>query len=159
MRARIVTLLTVTALGGLLTACGGGGKITIGDAADGPPPTVAPDAGGGGGGGGGGETTGTIPDFGSVDDECLQASTAFAAMTAGLTGQDLPPEAQEQIEAARDSLPDDIRDDYDVFVEAFRKLETDGLIAAGEALASEEIQTAGDNISKYIDEVCGTGGG
>lgn len=155
MRVRIVTLLTLTALAGLLSACGGGGSITIGDAADGPPPTVAD----GSAGGGSGEPSDTMPDITDIADECLQASTAFAAMTAGLTGQDLPPESQAQIEAARDSLPDDIRDDYDVFVEAFEKLETEGLAAAGEALASQDIQTAGDNISKYIDEVCNTGGG
>lgn len=150
MRARAVALLTLTALSGLLAACGGGGSITIGDAADGPPPTAAD------GSTGSGKPSNTIPDIG---DECLQASTAFAAMTAGMTGQDLPPEAEAQIEAARDSLPDDIRDDYDVFIDAFRTIESEGLVAAGEKLASKDVQTAGENISKYIDEVCNTGGG
>lgn len=163
MRSRIVVVLTVAALSGTVAACGGGGSISIGGPADGPAPTAAPDAGGssesgeaGGGGTGGddGVFPGSVP---GMSDDCLTASTAFASLTAGLTGQQLPPDAAAQIEAARERLPDDIRDDYDVFRELFELVQSEGLFAAGEQLNSEEVGEAGKRISEYLDEVCDGG--
>ncbi|MFN8050436.1 MAG: hypothetical protein U0Q22_03280 [Acidimicrobiales bacterium] len=167
MRTRLAPLAAIAALV-LVPACGSsGGKITLGKAVDRTETTTGTVPGSGDSGSG--STDSTIPDFGTIPDlgtipgggsanECIEAGTAFSAMTAGIAGQEITPEQQQEIEAARDNLPADIRDDYDTFSEAFAKLKDEGIIAAGEALSTPEVQQAQQHISDYIEKVCSTGG-
>lgn len=95
---------------------------------------------------------GDLPGLTDLPEDCT-AALAFGYVAAA-AATDLTPEQQEQIEAARDSLPEDIRDDYDVLASAFEKLGDQDIIGFTEAIGSPEVATAQQNITAYIEEAC-----
>jgi hypothetical protein len=111
-----------------------------------------------------------LADLAGVDEACLGGLYLAAGMF-GFTDEASAKEAQEYFEEARDDLPDEIRDDFDVVADAMRtygevlaehdydfaKLMADAdAQAALEDLESPEYTEATDNLDAWFSENCDT---
>jgi hypothetical protein len=158
-RMRALGLAAVIAL----TACSGGGSSS------GTPDTTGPS-----------DTVDTVPGIISGDD-CVQSASAFGAVAsmAGMSVTDPSnfdlDEFERLIEEARRAVSPEIRDEFDVFSEAYLELGrlvdeiggTEGLIdpaneakveRVGELFSDAEIQAAGESLARYFQNACTIGG-
>lgn len=162
MRSRLASLTTAATLCVALTACGGaGGKITLSDAA---PASTAPAADTA-------ETTvpspddttsetaGTVP--GAVPGApldlaaCTELAGVLSSMAMAATGSPVPDEMTSQIEEVRAGLPDDVRADLDVVIDAYAKLgESTDFMDAAESINTAEFQAASERLGVYFEQSC-----
>lgn len=173
------TRRTATAVASLLLAttlplygCGsGGGEIT----AKGEPVTVdggGSESGGTGGGssgsggiedGGSSEPLPTLPDMSDIPgatSDCIAVGLAYAATAAGAIGMTSEvDDLNRQLEDMKGEIPEELLDDLQVIEDAFAVIESDGFIAAGQAMNTPEFEQAQANIETYLNENCGGVGG
>ena len=169
MRTRLGSLLIVATLTATLTACGGGGgKITIGKAGDAPATTTGTVDDGSTDDtttddGSTDDTTGmTIPDMGTLPTgsefgDCVELTSALAALASAMSGATIPPETQQQIDDVKSSLPDDVEKDFNTLVEGYKKFGEGDIIEAGRVMSTPEFQAASDRMTAYIEKACAAG--
>ena len=95
------------------------------------------------------ETPGVEEAFVSaVPDECEFLFDLSTAIAMAATGQ----VDAEQFSA--DEAPEEVRDDVETLVEAFDRYDPSDPIGSGQALASEDVRQASDNISSFVEQNC-----
>ncbi|HQF94269.1 MAG TPA: hypothetical protein PLS46_08925 [Microthrixaceae bacterium] len=170
MRARHLAPLLIAVLA--LSACGGGGgKITIGEAASGAPATTA----------GNDDSAATIDEAtddaltddaltddtmaddttpaessdGGVEpnmDKCIEVSEAFSSI-AGSASDMTPEGAQAALDKMKEVLPSDLRDDIQTMVDVYASSPSD----IGEAVSSQDFIDANNAVTDYLAQICGAG--
>lgn len=177
MRARLVNVAVLIALGMAATACGGGD----GEQADTPAAASAPSSGGQSSETASGETdSGDEPaatplpgDMVTGMSDACEAGYNFFVVTAGVLSGQTTQEVQSFFPAFVESVPDDLRDAAQVFGEAYVAMavalgDYDGDVAAAaadpevlallEAIDSEEVTAAGDDLLAYFEAECAWAG-
>ena len=103
-----------------------------------------------------------IPDLGDLGGEefgaCIELTSALSAMAGAMSGMEIPPEAQQQIDDVKANLPDDVEKDFEIIVDGYKKFGEGDIAAASEAMSSPEFTKASDNMTKYIEEACSGNG-
>jgi hypothetical protein len=104
-----------------------------------------------------------------VDGACLGAAYLYAGAAAAMTDEASAEEAKQYFESAKDSLPDDIKDDFEVVAAGMERyfdvIGEDGFDVtkamtdpeaqkALEDLNSPEFTEASDNVTAWFDENC-----
>lgn len=165
MRARHLAPLLIAVIA--LSACGGGGgKITIGEAASGAPATTAGDD----------DSAATIDEAtddaltddtmaddttpaessdGGVEpnmDKCIEVSEAFSSI-AGSASDMTPDGAQAALDKMKEVLPSDLRDDIQTMVDVYASNPSD----IGEAVSSQDFIDANNAVTDYLAQICGAG--
>ena len=115
----------------------------------------------------------TIPAIAGVSAECMAIANAFAGAATAMSGQGDVAQAEASLAALEGIVPDELKDDARLFAEAYNavivalvandndyaQLMADPeAMAALQALDDEDVQSASDNISAYLDGACSTGG-
>lgn len=115
----------------------------------------------------------TIPAVAGVSAECMAIANAFAGAATAMSGQGDIAQAEASLGALEEIVPDELKDDARLFAEAYnavivalvandndytQMMADPEAMAALEALDSEDVQSASDNINAYLDGACSTGG-
>ena len=143
-------LALVFALGLLGAACGGSddsSSTTAGDTGNGPPDTAELDE--------------AIKELEENLDylpenlaDCAEISTRWASLNLDTLGGGSSESIEEDSDALKALLPDDLHDDVDVISANMAKVADEGIVAAADDLDSEESSAANDAISDYLAETC-----
>jgi hypothetical protein len=168
-RTSALAMAAVLGLG--LVACGG--DDSGGDASSDTEATTTTEATGS-------DTDTTDLDLGDFSGECADFAQSFAGAAAavgsaftGAPGDDLSSVA-EYFDAVADKVPEEIRDDFQVFADAYgefaqaladadidlsdpSKADPEAMAqlqALGEAFSAPEVQQASENIQAYVDSNC-----
>lgn len=91
--------------------------------------------------------------------DCLEVSLTYASIylsALGLASDADRQELQDQVDQIKGQVPEDIQDDMQTIADGIAN--ADGLVEVGEFFDSEEYQQADENITRYLEETCPTGG-
>ena len=86
--------------------------------------------------------------------DCAEISTRWASLNLDTLGGGTPESIEEDSDALKALLPDDLHDDVDVIADNMAKIADEGIAAAADDLDSEESSAANDAISDYLEETC-----
>jgi hypothetical protein len=104
-----------------------------------------------------------------LDEACLGAAYLYAGAAAAMTDEASAEEAKQYFESAKDSLPDEIRDDFEVVAAGMEKyfdligdegfditkaMTDPDVQKALEDLDSPEFTEASDNVTAWLDDNC-----
>lgn len=146
-----------------LVACSSDNKSSI------PIPTTAPASGDTSGGAVTIPSGATLPNVPGVSKECMEFANAMSAAAIAFSGQGDTAQAKAALQALQNAVPDDLKDDAATFANAYstfldimakyngdyQKAMTDPQAAAAlQALDSDAVKQAADNITNYVDSVC-----
>lgn len=83
-----------------------------------------------------------------VPDECEFLFDLSAAIGLAATGQ------VDAAQFSADEAPSEVRDDVETLIDAFNQYDPTDPIGSGQALASEDVQQASENISNFVEQNC-----
>ncbi len=86
--------------------------------------------------------------------DCAEISTRWAALNLETLGGGTAENIQEDSDALKSLLPDDLADDVDVIADNMQKVADKGIVAAADDLDSDESVAANEAISEYLAETC-----
>jgi hypothetical protein len=153
---RLFGVLAVLAL--FFTGCSSDDSESGDSSSDSSAQSDSQESGGSGSDSGSGDTSSTIdPDdldageeaFDSaVPEECQFLFDLSASIGLAATGQ------VDSDRFSADEAPAEVRDDVETLIDAFSQFDPSDPIGSGQALASEDIQQASDNIASFVEENC-----
>jgi len=111
------------------------------------------------GGSSSGGDTDLIPGEGRFED-CMEVGLTYAGIYLSALGaaSDADREAiQRSLDEVKGKVPQDIQDDLQVVADGIAQ--ADGFAEIGEFFESEEYKQADENITRYLEETCGTTSG
>ena len=102
---------------------------------------------------------------------CMAVINAMSAAAAAVSGQGDATEFQAMIEGLQAAMPDDLKDDAQIFGEAYGEflaviaahegdanaMSDPAVMAALQAIGTPEVEAAANNISAYMDSACPNG--
>ena len=84
-------------------------------------------------------------------DQCQSVSLLLGGLTAGGAVPD-DSELQQQIEDAKQNVPEDLQDDIQTIQDGFQ--DADGIVGWGQFLTSDEYADAAANLQQYLTDNC-----
>ncbi len=119
--------------------------------------------------GGGGDSGGGIVPGDTAS--CMAVINAMSAAAAAVSGQGDAAEFQAMIDGLQAAVPDDLKDDAQIFGQAYAEflavmaahqgdanpMADPDVMAALQAIGTPEVEAAANNISEYMDATCPNG--
>jgi hypothetical protein len=102
-----------------------------------------------------GSDAGSSSDDGGSGASDLDQCQAVSLLLGGLTASGAVPddsELQQQIEDAKQNVPEDLQDDIQVIADGFQ--DADGIVGWGQFIASDEYRDAATNLQQYLTDNC-----
>jgi hypothetical protein len=94
-----------------------------------------------------------LDDIGGQLGDCLAIAAAYGVL---FTDAFLPGASglEDSVNDFKDRLPSELHDDVDTIAAAFATIDDQGILAAGDALDTDEFNNANDAITQYLEVEC-----